>query len=60
MAVYMQKGGATLDIREEELKSLVLDTIKATGKNIKFDFFKSFTFYRRSVLCIRKSFYRTT
>ena len=35
MAVYMQKGGADFDIREDELKQLVLDTIKSTGKNIK-------------------------
>ena len=35
MAVYMQKGGASFDIREDELKQLVLDTIKATGKEIK-------------------------
>ncbi|MBO5645172.1 MAG: DUF2088 domain-containing protein [Lentisphaeria bacterium] len=35
MAVYIQKGAANFDIREEELKTLVLDTIKATGKEIK-------------------------
>ena len=35
MAVYMQKGGAALDIKADELKQLVLDTIKATGKEIK-------------------------
>ncbi|MBO5899746.1 MAG: DUF2088 domain-containing protein [Lentisphaeria bacterium] len=35
MAVYIQKGAANFDIREEELKTLVLDTIKATGKKIK-------------------------
>ena len=35
MAVYIQKGAANFDIREEELKNLVLDTIKAAGKEIK-------------------------
>ena len=35
MAVYMQKGGADFDIRADELKQLVMDTIKATGKDIK-------------------------
>lgn len=35
MAVYVQKGGAALDIREEELKKMVLDTIAASGKEIK-------------------------
>ena len=35
MSIYMQKGGASVSISDDELKELVFSTIEKTGKQLK-------------------------